>query len=97
MGELFSQLVRVDLFFLFRRLLVIVCSVYAAVRLGQSAWRWFNYLIQPGRSHELLRNYLAVYVLSIRFRRFMKDYMQIGALVGVLAVMIWLHGLVRAG
>ena len=83
-----------DLFYLFRRLLVVVCSIYTVVRLGQTAVRWHNVLWSGGRKTTVLRHYMMVQLLRVRVRRFTVDLLQIAALVVALAAMIYLHRLV---
>jgi len=80
-----------DLFFFFRRFLMIACAVYAIVRLSQSMWRWWRYLFAPRRSAALARHYLLLQVLRIRVRRFATELAQIAALAAVLVLVIWLH------
>ena len=83
-----------DFFYLFRRLLVVVCTVYAAVRLGQTAIRWHGVLWSGGRKTTVLRHYMMVQLLRVRLRRFTVDLLQIAALAGALAALIYLHRLV---
>jgi len=96
MGELVRELGLDDPFLLYRRFLVIFCSIYTSIRLCQSLWRWVAYLFGPGRSRRLMREYLAVLLLRTRWRRFFPQYLQIAALFGIMLVLIWLHSLVGA-
>lgn len=80
-----------DLFFVFRRLLVVFCTVYAAVRIGQTWLRWLAYLYRPERPAELLRRYVSLHLLRVRWHRFWPDYVHIGALGGFLILLIYLH------
>jgi len=82
------------IFDLYRRLLMLVCTVYAAVRLGQSLWRWSGRLSGPSRGSRLLRGYAGAMMLSIRVRRFALEILQIVALLVLLGLLIWAHWLV---
>lgn len=79
------------IFDLYRRLLMIICTVYAAVRLGQSAWRWSGRLGGQSRQSRLLRGYVAVMAASIRIRRFGPELLQIVALLVLLGLLVYAH------
>jgi len=84
----------VDLFYAWRAILVTVTSIYVLVRLCESTWRWQQYLWAGGRPQAMLRNYLAVMVLRMRFRRFAGLLISIALLAAALALIIWLHRIV---
>ena len=91
MEQLGNAIRQIEPFFLFRRLLMIFCSVYALIRLTQSASRWYGYFWSPDRSRRVLRHYLHVHLLRVRFLRFWRDLLQIAVLTAVFLVIVWLH------
>lgn len=80
-----------DLFFLWRRVLVIACFVYAAVRLAQFLIRWYRNLSGQGRYISLARSYVLLHMLRISPRRFAWEIVDIVLLAGVATTLIWLH------
>jgi hypothetical protein len=60
----------VDLFTLYRWLLAWVATVYCVVVTGQSMWSWYVWLSSSDRYMVLLRRYLLVQTLRMRFRDF---------------------------
>lgn len=94
--QVLRDLSSADLFMLYRRLLVIFCSIYAGIRLMQTIGRWFKFLAFPDRSRRLLRSYLFVHILRVRWRRFGPEYIQIGGLLCILTLIVWLHYIVAA-
>ena len=80
-----------DLFFLFRRALVTVCTVYAAVRLGAAAWRWVDYLSGSQRETVLLRRYIIIQLVRLRLHRFTFELAQILVLAAAFLYVVWLH------
>lgn len=91
---LLRQFGQSDLFFVYRKLLIIICSVYTTVMFAQALGRWINFLFQSGRSRQMFRDYLVLHLLRIRVHRFVGDYVQIAALVAVLVIVVWLHEVV---
>ena len=80
-----------DLFYTWRYLLAVVCTIYAAVRLGQSLWRWQQYLWSGERSTTLMRHYLLVQFLRLKVHRFTLELFQIGVLLGLFVLISWAH------
>ncbi len=80
-----------DLFELWRLLLCTVCMIYAGVVTLRSLLRWDNYLSGPDRKVSLLRNYVVVQVLRLRFRRFAWEFVQTGLWLLVLVVLLYEH------
>lgn len=80
-----------DLFALYRWLLAIVCTVYAAVRLWQTIYGWWVYLWSPQPGFGTLRRYLFVQALRVRARRFAGPLLEIVVLSAVLIGLLWLH------
>ncbi|MCG3180489.1 MAG: hypothetical protein BIFFINMI_02851 [Phycisphaerae bacterium] len=85
-----------DLFFLWRRILVIACTLYAVIRLAQSAMLWYGRLTGPSRYTSMARQYLLVQLLRISPRRFIWEIMDIALLAALAGTLIWLHRHVSA-
>jgi len=83
--------VDLDLFYSWRWLLMVVCTVYAVGRTGQSFWRWYAYLWSGDRSTLLMRQYLFVQLLRLRVHRYTLELAQIAVLLVLLAVISWAH------
>jgi len=79
------------LFDFYRRLLAIICGVYAAVRIGQGLLRWADALTGPQKYKKVLRGYVGVMLLSVRPRRFGAELLQILLLLCVLAAVLYAH------
>jgi len=82
------------LFDLYRRLLVIVLSVYTAIRLTQAIWRLSARLRGPSRHRRVLRGYVAVLALRVRLRRFGAELIQILGLLVLLGLLLYAHGVI---
>ncbi len=81
----------IDLFYFWRWILCVVCTIYWLVRLGQSFWNWYHYLWADARSALLMRKYLVVQVLRLRVHRFTLEALQIVALVALFFAITWAH------
>ncbi len=86
-----------DLFFIYRKLLVIFCTVYTAIRITQSLWRWLEYFYTPEKTRKLMRGYLAVQLLRVRWVKFWREYLQIVLLCGIILLLIHLHKYIGNG
>lgn len=87
-----------DLFALYRWLLLIVCTVYTVIRLGQTLRHWIEFLWAPEYGRRTLRRYTAVALLRVRLGRFAWPLVQIAGLTAALGVLMILHqrlGLLR--
>ncbi len=82
----------IDIFFLFRRFLILLCSVYTILRFFQ--WvRNFSGVIAGSEKHkQVLRRYLALQIFRIRWSKFHHQLLQIAVLVVILSGLILLHG-----
>jgi hypothetical protein len=81
----------VDLFAVYRWLLAIVCTVYAALQLGRTVLSWAAFFWEPAAHRDVLRHYAEVQLLRVRLRRFGGSLFQIAALACALLGMLWLH------
>ena len=80
-----------DPFFLFRRVLLIVCAVYSLVITVRGLRYWLNYLMADGRDRALLRRYLWLHALRMRWRRFAGELFKVAALSVLTLLAIWAH------
>jgi len=81
----------IDLFYFWRWLLCVICTIYWAVQLGQSLWRWYQYLWADYRPAALMRKYIVVQFLRIRLHRFTLELVQIAVLVLSFLAVTWAH------
>ena len=79
------------LFDLYRRLLMIICGVYAAVRLGQGIARWVHRLTGNEKYTRVMRGYVTLLLVSTRLRRFWAELLQIAVLAGLLIATVYAH------
>lgn len=82
---------RMDLFQFWRFVLSGACTIYAAVVMLQSLWRWALYLSGGERATTVLRHYVIVQLLRLRVRRFSGELVQIAIWSGVFLVLIRMH------
>ncbi len=81
----------IELFHLWRFVLIVVCTIYTAIRLTQTAWRWQEILWAGTRTSGLMRHYLFVHLLRLRVHRFTLEMIQIAALLVALLALSWAH------
>jgi hypothetical protein len=81
----------IDLWDFFRYLLFIVVTVYATVVTIQWAWGWYVILIGTEKYVSILRRYILVQGLRLRFRTFWGDVLICLLLCVVFLLMSWLH------
>ena len=83
-----------DLFHLFRYFLGFIVTVYATVVLLQDLWGWYVYLTGGDKYVSLLRQYLILHGLRLRFKTFWGDAI-ICLLLCAAFLVIWrAHGVV---
>ena len=78
----------VDFFNFFRWLLAIIATVYATVITLQSLWGWYTWLAGSDRYISLLRRYVVVHGLRLRFKAFWGDVI-VCLLLCVVFILIW--------
>lgn len=78
----------IDIFNLFRRLVAIVATVYATIITVQSLWGWYVWLAGQDKYIGMLRRYLIVHGLRLRFRTFWGDVL-VCVLLCVVFVLLW--------
>ena len=84
------MLERVDLFVLFRWVLVTVTTVYTVLRLIQALHRSLAFFSRS-RQTEILGHYAAVLLLRSRVRLLAWDLAQIAVLTGILSFLVYCH------
>jgi hypothetical protein len=86
-----------SIFDFFRWTLSLIATIYATVITLQSLWGWWVWLAGSDRYVSLLRRYLIVHGLRLRFTAFWGDVL-ISLLLCVVFLITWsLHGLIRRG
>jgi hypothetical protein len=83
-----------DLFDFFRRWLAIVVTIYATIITLQSLWGWYLWLAGSDKYVSLLRRYLIVHGLRLRFKTFWGDVIICGLLCVVFLILWHAHGLI---
>lgn len=81
-----------DLFELWRLLLATVCGIYATVVTVRSVMGWLLYLSGSDRVSRLMRTYALVHLLRLRWRRFSRDLLAIGAYLVIIGWLLYEHG-----
>lgn len=86
----------VDLFNFYRIVLGVVVTIYATLVTGQSLYGWYIYLTGSDRYIGLLRRYVIVQALRMRWRAFWGDLI-ICILLSIAFLLLWrAHSLVYA-
>jgi hypothetical protein len=79
---------RIDLFNLFRYALGTIVTIYATVVTLQSLWGWYAWLAGSDKYISLVRRYVILHALRLRFRTFWGDVI-ICLLLCVAFVILW--------
>lgn len=77
-----------DLFRIFRNLLALIGAVYATIITLQSLWSWYVWLAGRDKFTKMLRRYVLVQGLRLRFRAFWGDLI-ICVLLTIAFFMLW--------
>lgn len=80
-------MLRSDPFSLFRLLLAWFVTIYCTIITAQSLWGWWVWLAGSDRYMSMLRRYLVVQALRLRFRAFWGDALICLLLCGVFALL----------
>lgn len=78
----------VDFFSFFRYMLAWIVGIYATIITLQSLWGWWVWLAGKDRYISLLRRYVVVHGLRLRFKAFWGDVL-ICILLAVAFIMLW--------
>lgn len=84
------MLAEAQLFATFRWLLAIVCSVYTIIVCGQTLLGWLAYF-GSSRHTAILGRYTLALILRVRAKQFAGELLQIGALLVMLAALLYAH------
>ena len=80
-----------DLFEIWRWVLAVACSVYAAVVTLRWLAGWLTYLGEPQRERTLMRQYVLLHLLRLRGGRFQSELARIVVYGAGIVVVYWLH------
>jgi hypothetical protein len=86
----------IDLFNVFRYLLGTVATIYATVVLLQSAWEWYVWLAGSDKYMQLVRRYVIVHALRLRFKTFWGDLIVSLLLCVVFLILCYGHAVIFA-
>ncbi|HEX2972120.1 MAG TPA: hypothetical protein VHP11_07295 [Tepidisphaeraceae bacterium] len=78
----------IDLFSFFRYMLAWIVGIYATIVTVQSLWGWWVWLAGKDRYMALLRRYVVVHGLRLRFQAFWGDVL-ICILLAVAFMLLW--------
>ena len=81
----------IDLFNFFRWGLCVVVSVYCTIIIAEQTWVWYAWLMSEDRYIAILRRYLIVHGLRLRFRTFWGDVLICLLLCLVFLLLFWAH------
>jgi hypothetical protein len=84
----------VDFFNFFRYVLGTIATVYATVLTLQSLWGWYVFLAGGDKYISMLRRYLVVHGLRLRFKTFWGDVIICGLLCLVFLILLRAHHVV---
>lgn len=85
-----------DFFNFFRYFLGTVVTIYATVITLQSLWGWYVWLAGEDKYLSMLRRYLLVHGLRLRFKAFWGDVIICGLLCFVFVLLWHAHGAIDA-
>ncbi len=85
----------IDFFNFFRWTLAMVVTVYATLITLQSLWGWYVWLAGSDKYVGLLRRYLVVHGLRLRFRTFWGDVLICGLLSVAFLILLRAHALIH--
>jgi hypothetical protein len=86
----------IDLFNFFRWALFVFVTIYATLITAQSLWGWYVWLAGDDRYMSMLRRYVIVHGLRLRFATFWGDVLICALLCIAFVLMMWAHSLLRA-
>ncbi len=86
----------IDLFSFFRWALFVFVSIYCTLITVQSLWSWYVWLATDDRYISILRRYVVVHSLRLRFASFWGDVLICGLLCIVFVIMMYAHAILLA-
>jgi hypothetical protein len=84
-----------DFFQFFRYFLATVVTIYATVLTLQSLWEWIAWLAGSDKYISLLRRYVIVHGLRLRFRAFWGDVIICILLCGIFVILWRAHHIIQ--
>ena len=81
----------IDPFNFFRWGLFVVVSIYVTIITAQQTWTWYVWLTSSDRYITILRQYVIVHGLRLRFKSFWGDVLICGLLCVVFLILFWAH------
>ena len=73
--------------------IVVICGIYATVITVRSLLGWVNYFSGADRTANLMRQYLVVHLLRLRWDRFTKELLLIVFYLAVFLALLFSHEL----
>ena len=67
-----------DLFETWRLILATVCGIYATIVTLRSLLGWLDYFSGSDRTTQLMRTYVVIHLLRLRWKRFSRELLAIG-------------------
>ncbi|MGN6627402.1 MAG: hypothetical protein ACTHLN_12355 [Tepidisphaeraceae bacterium] len=86
----------IDPFNFFRWVVCIVVTVYYSIVMAEQGWAWYVWLMSEDRYITILRRYVIVHGLRLRFRTFWGDVLICLLLCVVFGLLFWAHTLLRS-
>ncbi len=80
-----------DSFELYRLMLGTVCTIYALVVTSRTLWGWIVHLSHLDRQTKMLRQYVIVQLLRLRWKRFAGELAMIAGYLLALAAVLYAH------
>lgn len=93
-GPFFFSRDRFDFFDFFRYALATIATIYATVVTLQSLWGWYVWLAGSDKYVGMLRRYLLVHGLRLRFRRFWGDVLICALLCAAFLILCRAHAII---
>jgi hypothetical protein len=85
----------IDFFNFFRWLLAMIVTIYATVITLQSVWSWYKMLAGIDRYVGLVRRYLVVHGLRLRFKAFWGDVVICLLLCVIFLIILYAHQIIN--
>jgi hypothetical protein len=86
---------QLDPFDFFRWTVAWIATIYATVVTLMSLWQWMGYLSGGPKYVGMIRRYLMVHALRLRFKTFWGDVLICLLLCVVFLILWYMHGMVR--
>ena len=84
----------VDFFNFWRYLIGTIATIYATIITAQSLWGWYIFLAGGDKYISILRQYVVVHGLRLRFKTFWGDVLICGLLCVAFLLLCYVHGVI---